>query len=194
MMPTLRMAPPCEWLCGDGAEDFVESSGFEVQRFERESLGARELRDGGEYRRPRARQCGQAHVALAHLDVGHRGERGYRGTCRSQLLRALELQRHRVEITRSGRELQRRVVGDDASVRDDDCAAADGVDLFENMSRDHYDLVPTHLVDERPDLELLVGIEAIGGLIEDEHRRVVEDGLSQADPAAEAFRQSLDRL
>ena len=41
---------------------------------------------------------------------------------------------------------------------------------------------------------LLQRIEAVGGLVEDQHLRVVHDGLRQADAALEAFREGFDGL
>ncbi len=38
------------------------------------------------------------------------------------------------------------------------------------------------------------GVEAVGGLVEDQHRRVVEDRLRQADAAPETLGQRLDGL
>src|SRR6185437_14459622 len=92
-------------------------------------------------------------------------ERGSAGG--SQLLRPLELQRYRVVVARSRRKLQRCVVRDDPPARDDDRAIADRIDLFEDVRRDDDDLVARHLVDQGADLEFLVGIQAVGGLIED---------------------------
>jgi hypothetical protein len=39
----------------------------------------------------------------------------------------------------------------------------------------------------------LIRIETIGRLIEDQHRRIVDQRLGEADPALEAFRERLDR-
>ncbi|MCY1437358.1 hypothetical protein D9M71_535160 [compost metagenome] len=41
---------------------------------------------------------------------------------------------------------------------------------------------------------LLVGVEAIGRLVEDQHLRIMQDRLSQADAALEALGQGLDGL
>ena len=41
---------------------------------------------------------------------------------------------------------------------------------------------------------LLVGVEAVGGLVHDEHGGIVQDGLGQADAALVALGQRLDAL
>ena len=77
---------------------------------------------------------------------------------------------------------------------DDDRARADRVDLFEDVRRDHDDLVARHRVDQRAHFVLLVRIEAVGRLVEDQHRGIVQDRLREADAALEALRQRVDRL
>ena len=92
------------------------------------------------------------------------------------------------------RQRLRRLVGEDAARGDDDRAIADRVDLFEDVGRDHDDLVLRHRADQRAHLVLLVRIEAVGRLVEDQHLRVVQQRLRQADAALEALRQRLDDL
>ena len=41
---------------------------------------------------------------------------------------------------------------------------------------------------------LLVRVEAVGRLVEHEHRWVVQQGLGETDPLLVALRQGLDRL
>ncbi len=43
-------------------------------------------------------------------------------------------------------------------------------------------------------LVLLIGIETVGGLVEDQHLRIVQQRLGQADAALEALRERFDRL
>ena len=50
------------------------------------------------------------------------------------------------------------------------------------------------LADQLAHLVLLVGVEAVGGLVEDQHFRVVENRLGEADAALEAFGKCLDGL
>ena len=111
-----------------------------------------------------------------------------------QLIGPLELQRHGVVIAGLRGETLRRVVGDDLAARDDDGARADRIHLFEDVGGDDDDLVARHLVDERAHFVLLVGIETVRGLIEDQHRRVVDQRLREADAAPEAFGERVDGL
>ena len=87
-----------------------------------------------------------------------------------------------------------RVVGHELAVRDDDGARAHGVDFFEDVRGDDDGLLARDLADERADLVLLQRIEAVGGLVEDQHLRVVDDGLREADAALEALGQRFDGL
>ena len=87
-----------------------------------------------------------------------------------------------------------RPVRDDPPVGDDQGAGADRLHLLEDVGRDDDRLVRGHVPDERPDLELLVGVQPVGRLVEDEHVRVVQQGLRQADATLEALRERLDRL
>ena len=48
--------------------------------------------------------------------------------------------------------------------------------------------------DQRAHLVLLVGIEAVGRLVEDQHVGIVQQRLGEADAALEALGQRLDRL
>ena len=41
---------------------------------------------------------------------------------------------------------------------------------------------------------LLVGIESIGGFVEDQHRRIVQDRLREADPVTVSLGEGVDRL
>ena len=49
-------------------------------------------------------------------------------------------------------------------------------------------------VDQLAHLVLLVGIEAVGRLVHDQHLRVVQDRLGDGDAPLEALRQRLDPL
>ncbi len=91
-------------------------------------------------------------------------------------------------------EARGRVVGHELAARDDDGARADGVDLFEDVRGNDDGLLARDLADERADFVLLQRIEAVGGLVEDQHLRVVHDGLGEADAALEALGQRFDGL
>jgi hypothetical protein len=79
-------------------------------------------------------------------------------------------------------------------VRDDDGAVADGLDLLEQVRRDHDDLRLGHAADQLANLVLLVRIEAVGRLVEDQDIGVVHDRLGEADAPPIPFRQRVDRL
>ena len=55
-------------------------------------------------------------------------------------------------------------------------------------------LAAAMLLDERADLVLLVGVKAVGGLVEHEHGRIVEQRLGEADALLESLGEGLDRL
>jgi len=113
---------------------------------------------------------------------------------RRQFPRLLELHGDGVVIARARGQPCRGVVRDDAALRDDDRSRAHRVDLFEDVGGDHDDLVARHVVDQRAHLVLLVRVEAVGGLIEYEHRRIVHDRLRQSHAPTEALRERLDAL
>ena len=79
-------------------------------------------------------------------------------------------------------------------MRDDHGTCADGVDLLEDVRGDHDGLLARDLGDQRAHLVFLQRVEAVGGLVQDQHLRVVHDGLREADAALEAFRQGFDGL
>ena len=89
---------------------------------------------------------------------------------------------------------RRLLVGDDPAVGDDDGPRADGIHLLQDVGGDDDHLVGRHGLDQLAHLVLLVRVEAVGGLVQDQHRRVVQDGLGQADAAAKALGQRLDGL
>ena len=49
-------------------------------------------------------------------------------------------------------------------------------------------------LDQLAHLVLLVGVEAVGGFVENQHLGVMQNRLGQADAALEAFRQGFDAL
>ena len=66
--------------------------------------------------------------------------------------------------------------------------------LFQNVGGYDHQLVLAELVDEAPDLVLLIGIEAVGGLVQDQHLRIVDQGLSEAHTPPESLGERLDDL
>src|SRR5215213_9097611 len=96
---------------------------------------------------------------------------------------------HVLETARLGArlELLRSFVRDDTALGDDDGARANRIHLFEDMCRDHDDLVAADRVDETAHFVFLVWVEAIRRLIENHDRRVVDYRLGKPDAAAKAF-------
>ena len=159
-----------------------------------EPLARGQLRDRRQDRGARARQRREARVALAHLDFGHRRQRRHRGARRGQLLRLLELQRHGVVVARARREpggvssaTMRPRAMMMARVHTASTSSRMCVEMTMILSR------AISLISVRTSC-FWFGIEAVGGLIEDQHRRIVHDRLRQADAAPEALRQGLDGL
>lgn len=91
-------------------------------------------------------------------------------------------------------KLLRGAVSDDLAFVDDNRAAADRLDLFQYMGGYDDGLFRGHVVNEFAHMVLLIGVEPIGGLVENENLRVVQDRLRQPDPALVAFRQRFDAL
>src|SRR5450432_1052841 len=91
-------------------------------------------------------------------------------------------------------QVLRRAVGDELAAADDDDAAAGGLHLGEDVRREDDGLLAPDLLDERADLDDLVGVEAARRLVEDEDVRVVEHGLREAEALAVALRQLADEL
>ena len=104
-----------------------------------------------------------------------------------------QAQGHRVVVGRAGLQLLGALVDHDAAGGDDDRPCADRLDLFQDVGRDDDRLVAGHVVQQAAHLMLLVRIESVGRFVEDQHLRVEQDRLGQADPAAKALRQGLDR-
>ena len=142
------------------------------------------------------RHDGQLSDRAAGIVLLHRGDARQPLQLRSDRRRPLagQRQRHGVEQARPALEVVRGPVRNDASFGDDQGAAADRLHLLEDVGRDEDCLVPGHLPDERSDLELLVGVQPVGRLVEDEHVRIVEQGLRQADAPPEPLGERLDRL
>jgi hypothetical protein len=67
----------------------------------------------------------------------------------------------------------RRGIDDDSAFCDDYCSAANRLDLFEDMRRDNDAFVFGHFTDKLPHLMFLIGVEAVGRLVEDEYFGVV---------------------
>ena len=91
-------------------------------------------------------------------------------------------------------ELGGCAVGDDFSAIDDDRAGASGFDFFEDVRGKQDGFVFAEAFDELADFVFLVGVEAIGGLIENENFRIMKEGLGEAGAVAVAFGEGVDGL
>ena len=101
---------------------------------------------------------------------------------------------HRARHFGARLQLGRRAVRHDAPAVDDDDARAHGLDFFQYVRREDDRLVRAHALDEIAHLVLLVGVQPVGGLIEDQHVGVVDQRLGEAGAVLVAFRQRVDRL
>lgn len=89
-------------------------------------------------------------------------------------------------------ELLDAAVGDDTSVVDDDGAAAHCFDFLHYVGGEEHYLAFAGVAYHFAYLFQLVGVEACGGLVEDEHLRVVDEGLRQSHALAVAFGEGAD--
>ena len=85
-------------------------------------------------------------------------------------------------------------VGQQPALGNDHRPAAHGMDLFEDVGGNHDGLVRRHLLDHLAYMVFLVRIEAVGRFVQDQHVRIVQQGLGQAHPPGKALGQGLDRL
>jgi hypothetical protein len=124
------------------------------------------------------------------LHAQHRGEGAER-------LRHVTRRPGHVQLDARGGEdllhqLRLRALRDDAPAIDDDDAVADHGHLGQDMRRQDHRVLAGERADQGPDLGDLPGVEADGGLVEDEHIRVPEQRLREADALPVALRQLAD--
>ena len=93
-----------------------------------------------------------------------------------------------------GLQLGRRAVGDHFALGDDHGACTHRVDFFQYVRGQDNGLVPCHGPDEPAHFMFLVGIEPVGGFVENQHGRIVHNGLSQAHPPLESLGEGVNRL
>ena len=67
-------------------------------------------------------------------------------------------------------------------------AFADGFHLLHDVGAEQHSLFLAEVRDEVADVDELVGVEAGGGLVEDEHLRVMHHGLCKPDTLTVALR------
>ena len=97
-------------------------------------------------------------------------------------------------VARAAGQLQRRAVRQQPPAADHQGAAAQRRDFLEDMGGDDHDALLREAADQFADLVLLVRIEPVGGLVEHQRPRFVEDRLGQADTPAEALGEGFDGL
>ena len=66
--------------------------------------------------------------------------------------------------------------------------------LLEDVGREDDGLLDGHVLDQVAHLVLLVRVEAVRRLVEDQHRRVVQERLREADALLVALGERVDRL
>ena len=82
----------------------------------------------------------------------------------------------------------------DLALVNDHGPGAGSIDFFENVSGEDDGLFLAKFADQLPDFVFLVGVEAIGGFIEDENFRVMKEGLRQTCAMAVSLGQGVDGL
>ena len=93
-----------------------------------------------------------------------------------------------------GANLVERPVGDDAPARDDDGARARSLDLGEVVRREHDGTLSADLLEIVEKFGFLVGVEIARWLVQDQDRRVMNEGLCKADALPVAVREIADLL
>jgi hypothetical protein len=77
---------------------------------------------------------------------------------------------------------------------DDDDALAGMLHFAEDVGAEDDGVLAGERFQQLADFDDLLGVEAAGGLVEDQHVGVVDDGLRQADALAEALGELADQL
>src|SRR5262249_902731 len=77
-------------------------------------------------------------------------------------------------------------------VVDDDDAVTGGGDLRQDVGREDHRVLARETLDHLTDLDDLRRIETDGRLVQDEHRRIVDERLSQTDALPESAREMPD--
>ena len=89
-------------------------------------------------------------------------------------------------------DLGGRAVGDEASARDDEDAGTGAFDLGDDVGAEEDGAVLGELGDEGAGGAHLGGVEPVGGFVEDEDGRVVDEGGGEAHPLAIALTERPD--
>ena len=99
---------------------------------------------------------------------------------------------HVADLAGLGANLVERAVGDDAARGDDNCASTGGLDLVQVVRGQEDGALLANLLQVFEKLRFLVRIEIARGLVEDEDRRVVNEGLREPDSLPVAVREVAD--
>ena len=91
-------------------------------------------------------------------------------------------------------EFLRRAVGDDLAAVDDDGARAGGLDFLQDVGGENDRLLLAHPLDQLADLVFLVRVQAVGGFVQDQHLRIVNDGLGETGAVPVALGERVDAL
>ena len=88
-------------------------------------------------------------------------------------------------------QVLRRVAGHEAALGDDEYRLAHGLDLGEDVAAEYDRVLAPEVLYEVADLDYLPGVEAHGGLVEDDDLRVAQQGLGDAHALAIALGEVL---
>ena len=149
--------------------------------------------------RAMSRRMSRAALAL-HLEAAHGRRDGPTAPTRvtpgiaAQHRRGLGALRVDLHVQRLGAlqprgQVVRRVDGDDAALVDDDDALAGLRDLRQDVRAEDDGVIAGEAADEVARLDDLLGVEAGGRLVEDQHFRVVDERLREADALPVALRE-----
>jgi hypothetical protein len=89
-------------------------------------------------------------------------------------------------------QVRGRTVGADFAAGEDDDAVADALDLGEDVAADEDRAVLREFFDEAAGLVDLRGVQAVGGLVQEQDGRVVEERGGEADALLVAFAERAD--
>ena len=95
---------------------------------------------------------------------------------------------------RSGLQIADGVGGDELSFIDDDDLLAGLLDLGQDVRAENDGVLAGEILDEIACLVDLLGVEAGGGLVENQDVRIVNDGLCEANALPVAFGQFAEKL
>src|SRR5438046_7806247 len=173
---------------GDCAEDVVETAALDIEAGNGPAAFAGKPDDGVGDRLPVLRENAKARLALIgrYLDRSDAGPLAQLGGNRGGIAGS-EIEAHGVVIPRAGGETGRRTVDENPAAGDDEGAVAHRPDALQKMRRADDRPMRAQLANDAAHLVFLVRLEPVGRLVVDQHGRIVQQGLRDADPAAIPF-------